>query len=142
MSQFTLERIEFFSDLLYSKNIKIIKELDVNIFIEFSTLELSRIIDNTLSNAIKYSKNATTITINITKHNNTIILKIEDEGKGIKDIDKIFQRYYRGDKITGGFGIGLSIVKNICDKNNVQIKVASREKKGSTFTFVFNVKNS
>jgi signal transduction histidine kinase len=137
LSLFCKERIDFFKDLLEAKEIKVTQNIEDEIFVDFSRLELSRIIDNTLSNAIKYSKNQTIITINLYKKDRQIYLQICDEGKGIKEKEKIFERYYRGDKISGGFGIGLSIVKNICDKNGVKIELESTLKKGSSFTFVF-----
>ncbi len=140
LSVFVKERVEFFMDLLNSKEIEVSLHVKENIFIDFSPLELSRIIDNTLSNAIKYSKNRTKIDIMLYDNENEIVLEIKDEGRGIEDTKKIFQRYYRGDKISGGFGIGLSIVKHICDKNGVDIKVNSEQAKGSLFTFIFRKK--
>lgn len=142
-SKFCEERVEFFSDLLKSKDIKIDLNIEDNININFSKIELSRILDNTISNAIKYSKNNTIINIELYRNTHSVVLKIQDEGRGIVDIKKIFNRYYRGDKISGGFGIGLNIVKNICDKNNVEIDVTSTLNKGSVFIYTFvNINNS
>ena len=98
---------------------------------------LYRIIDNNISNAIKYSKDNSNINISLEKKESFIQLIFKDEGVGIKDTSKIFERYYRGDKITGGFGIGLSIVKNICIKNKIQIEVNSHINKGTTFLYTF-----
>ena len=111
ISDFFKERIEFFMDLINSKQMRIKQNIQNDLYLNFSKLELSRIIDNTISNAIKYSKNGTKIEIYLQEKQNNIVLKVLDEGKGIQNIDKIFDRYYRGDKISGGFGIGLSIVK-------------------------------
>ncbi len=137
LSNFCKDRINFFMDLLNSKKITIIDKIEENIIINFNELELSRIIDNTISNAIKYSKNNTTIYIFLNKNDDLIKLKIKDQGKGIENCKDIFNRYYRGDKISGGFGIGLNIVKNICDKNSVHINVTSKVGTGSTFTYTF-----
>lgn len=137
LSLYAKERIEFFKDLLEAKEIEVLQEIEPDLYVDFSKLELSRIIDNTVSNAIKYSKNATKIMLKVFAKKEKIYLQITDEGKGIKEKDKIFERYYRGDKISGGFGIGLSIVKNICDKNGVDIELQTVPKKGSTFTFIF-----
>ena len=138
ISEFFKERIDFFMDLLNSKEIKISTKIEKDLKIIFSKLELSRIVDNTISNAIKYSKNRTTIYFNLKKVDGGIALIIKDEGRGIEEIDKIFQRYYRGDKISGGFGIGLSIVKNICDKNGVHVEVNSKPNEGSEFIYLFH----
>ncbi len=136
-SDFLNERIAFFGDLIQAKEIEIIKDIDNDIEILFSPIELSRIIDNTLSNAIKYSKEKTQISIFLKKDKKSIMLSIKDQGRGIEDVEKIFQRYYRGDKISGGFGIGLSIVKNICDRNRVQIEVESKPAQGAEFRYSF-----
>ena len=136
-SLFLERRIEFFNDLVISKNIKFTKNIQNDIHIIFNELELYRIIDNNISNAIKYSKDSSNIEIFLHKENNKIKLMFKDEGIGIKDKSKIFERYYRGDKITGGFGIGLSIVKNICIKNKIEIKVESQVNKGTTFIYLF-----
>ena len=136
-SLFLERRIEFFNDLVISKNIKFTKNIQNDIHIIFNELELYRIIDNNISNAIKYSKDGSIVEISLHKDNNQIRLIFKDEGIGIKDKSKIFERYYRGDKITGGFGIGLSIVKNICVKNKIEIKVESQVNKGTTFIYLF-----
>jgi signal transduction histidine kinase len=138
-SHFLEKRIEFFNDLVISKDITFEKNIQEGINIHFNELELYRIIDNNISNAIKYSKNNSTITINLEKYDNKIKLIFKDQGIGIKDTSKIFERYYRGDKITGGFGIGLSIVKNICLKNKIEIKVESQVNKGTNFIYLFQL---
>jgi len=137
ISEFTKERVEFFMDLLNSKEMEVVQDIQDALYVNFSKLELSRVIDNTISNAIKYSKNRTKIEIKLKKEDESIVLSIKDEGKGIEDTKKIFDRYYRGDKISGGFGIGLSIVKNICDKNGLHVEVKSKLKNGSEFIYFF-----
>ena len=115
------------------------KNIEENIMINFNEIELYRIIDNNISNAIKYSKDSSCIEISLQKEEQKIKFSVKDEGIGIKDTSKIFERYYRGDKITGGFGIGLSIVKNICLKNSIKIDVESKENFGTTFIYTFNL---
>ena len=136
-SKFTKERVRFFKDLLEQKNIKVFEDIEDEIFINFSPLELSRVLDNTLSNAIKYSKSNTKIEVTLKREKEHIVLSIKDEGRGIKDTSKIFNRYYRGDRISGGFGIGLNIVKQICDNNGVKIEVLSKDGQGSEFRYIF-----
>ena len=137
LSKYVCERVEFFSDLLQAKEIEVEKNIEEEIYIKFNKLELARVIDNTISNAIKYSKEKTKISIKVWKDGNKIYLKISDQGRGIADIKKIFKRYYREDKISGGFGLGLSIVKNICDKNGVEISVNSQIGEGASFEYRF-----
>ena len=137
ISKYVCERVDFFSDLLQSKEITIEKEIEEEVHIKFNKLELARVIDNTLSNAIKYSKEKTKISIKVYRNGSKVYLKIIDQGRGIADIKKIFKRYYREDKISGGFGLGLSIVKNICDKNGVEISVNSKVGEGASFEYRF-----
>lgn len=136
-SNFLAKRVEFFNDLAISKKITLHRNIEENIIINFNEIELYRIIDNNISNAIKYSKDNSNVKIKLKKEDSLIKLIFKDEGVGIKDSSKIFERYYRGDKITGGFGIGLSIVKKICNKNGIKIEINSKIGEGSTFTYIF-----
>ena len=84
-----------------------------------------RILDNLLSNACKYNRQNGTVKISY--ENNT--LSIEDNGKGIEDVKKVFQRYYKENE--RGVGIGMHIVKNFCDTLNIGIEVESEVDKGT-----------
>ena len=139
LSSFLEKRVEFFNDLAVARNIVFHKNIEANIEIVFNEIEAYRIVDNNLSNAIKYSKNDSNIYVSLIKDDKNIRLVFKDEGVGIKDTSTVFKRYYRGDNITGGFGIGLSIVKNICDKNGIKIELDSKENQGSTFTYIFSL---
>lgn len=137
-SSFLDSRIEIFQSIAFSKKIILRCELEKNIIINFNRAELQKIIDNTISNAIKYSKSKTTVSIFLYSIKDKYIFCVKDEGLGIKDLKKIFNRYYRENNIQGGFGLGLSIVKNICDKNSVKIQIKSELQKGSLFEYYFN----
>lgn len=138
-STFLEDRIAYFDALSASKEITLISHIEENLEIAMNRVELQRIIDNNITNAIKYSYPKSHITIHLTKENDAIVLRIKDEGVGIKEIDKIFTRHYRGDIFKGGFGIGLSIVKSICEKYAISIEVISKEKEGSEFIYRFGV---
>ena len=88
-------------------------------------------IDNLIKNAIKYNKKDGFI--NISNKNN--ILYIEDSGYGIdtKNIFKIYDKYFQEDKKHEGFGLGLNIVKEYCDKYKIIIKIDTKENIGTTF---------
>ena len=124
-------RIEYFSILAESKQLKYNLELE-NAVITIDKRKFVRVIDNLISNAIKYNKRGGVVGIKL----NQGILTIWDTGIGI-DKEKIalmFDRYMRFSKSEGGFGIGLSIVKKIADEYNIQIEVESIEKKGTMVT--------
>ena len=137
-SDFLQNRIEVFSDLAGIKNITLQKEIAADQFLEINRIELQRIIDNTISNAIKYSPKKTEIRIRLYSKDDHVFFSVKDQGVGIKDTKKIFERYAREDVVQGGFGIGLSIVKYICDKNNIQITVDTQLSKGSLFSYKFS----
>lgn len=91
-----------------------------------------------LENAIKYSPEKTTVTINTKKEKHTIKIMVSDQGMGIpeKDIPHIFNRFYRASQAypQEGFGLGLSLAKRIIETHNGSITVTSEVKKGTTFT--------
>lgn len=124
------ERLEYFKVFFEQK--KIVLRLDLNqanIFAPKS--QISKLIDNLLSNAIKYNKKGGTISI-ILKTN---FLSIADTGCGIlkSNLNRIFDRYARFNTDQGGFGIGLSLVKKVCDDNDIKIICESVENEGSVF---------
>jgi len=126
------QRIEYFSTLATMKKINITTTLDKNTTLYIDEKKISKLIDNILSNAIKYNRVAGTIYITLTA--NQLIIK--DTGRGIKkeNIDKMFDRYSRFDKSVGGFGIGLNIVKMVCIEYNLDIAITSEFQKNTTFT--------
>lgn len=136
MSRFLKKRIDFFKVLAEIKNIDILYDIEKDIYINISRTELQRLIDNNISNAIKYSKKHTKIEINLHVKNESIILFFSNHGEFIEDTNEIFKRYYRGDDIKGGFGLGLSIVDYICDVYNIDIKVNSEINGHSTFEYI------
>mgnify|MGYP003571703504 CR=1 FL=1 len=135
MSKFLEKRVDFFRVLAEIKNIEILNEIEKDIYIDISRTELQRLIDNNISNAIKYSKKHTKIEIKLYVKDQSIILLFSNYGEHIKDTNEIFKRYYRGDDIRGGFGLGLSIVNYICDVYKIDIKVDSKENGHSIFMY-------
>jgi len=129
------ESIKFFKEIAANKNIYIKTELNP-LIINMDKNSIRKLINNLISNAIKYSYEDKNIEITLKEN----VLKIKDEGMGIdkKNQEKIFQRYKRiSQKGSGGFGIGLDIVMGICRANKIQISLESEVKRGSTFTLVF-----
>jgi signal transduction histidine kinase len=137
MALFIQERIDYFSEVAFMKNITILSNLEDNIILKINPKQFQRVVDNNISNAIKYSHEERVVEINLYTQNYTAILKFKDYGIGIENVDKIFQRYYRETNQTGGFGIGLNIVKSIIDKYNIILRIDSTFKKGSTFSYKF-----
>ncbi len=131
------QRIDQFESLATTRNIKFNLKIENNLFSLINRTHLQRIIDNTISNAIKYSNQETTISIILKKENDSIIFSVHNIGKAIKNKKTIFNRYEKENHIKGGFGIGLNIVKNICEINNIDIFLESNEKDGTLFQYTF-----
>lgn len=98
---------------------------------------IERVIINILSNAIKYTDDGGNITVYVGFVYNDAYIKIKDNGRGIpeKDLEKIFERFYRVDKArtreSGGTGLGLSIAKEILQQNDSRIDIKSEVGKGT-----------
>ena len=105
--------------------------------------QLSRVVHNIISNSVKYmDKVEQRIQLRVKESGENILVEIEDNGKGIRgqDIPYIFDRFYRTDasrnSMTGGSGIGLSIVKKIMEEHNGKIWAKSIDKVGTTMCFI------
>lgn len=128
------EKGAIYSKLAAPKNIKI--EITAQSFIyKIDKTAAERLIDNLLSNAVKYSKNGGKIELTVSQ--NLIIVK--DYGIGIdKDSQKeIFDKFKRKSDIGGGFGLGLYIVKTICDDYRIKIEVTGDKGEGAEFRLNF-----
>lgn len=103
--------------------------------------KIGQVINNLISNAIKYSPQNTTIIISSERIENNVKLSVIDQGIGIskKDQQQLFQRFYRVQneriKNISGFGIGLYLVSEILRYHNTTIAVQSESGKGSIFSF-------
>ncbi|MCV3387847.1 HAMP domain-containing histidine kinase [Campylobacter sp. IFREMER_LSEM_CL2256] len=124
------QRLEYFETLIAQKNLIIEKNLlEQNFYANKEEMQI--LIDNLLSNAIKYTNAHKKIYIYLKEK--TLSIKDEGQGMSTKEIAQIFTRYKRFNQDQGGFGIGLNLVKQIADKNNINIKVLSKENEGSEF---------
>lgn len=129
--QLILDRtLEFYRELTRAKNITIKINIS-NAKLKIIETKADLLFSNLLSNAVKYSMPNTTITI-ILKEG---YFSIQDEGIGIakEKLEDIFGLYKRGSNFLGGFGIGLHIVKQICDEFGIKIDVSSELERGSIF---------
>ena len=114
---------------------------DKAILVEIDPDKLTQVIDNIISNALKYSPEGGKVTFRVNEHEDKIIVSVTDQGVGIPkgNIDKIFGRFYRVDKARtrklGGTGLGLAIAKEMVEAHDGQIWVRSVEGKGTTFFF-------
>jgi two-component system OmpR family sensor kinase len=120
--------------LASKKSLTIHKELEDTFFI-IDEVSAQRLFSNLISNAIKYNRHGGKIELKLIA--NEFI--ISDNGVGIKKElqDKIFERFYRANEYEGGFGIGLDIVKRVCSRYNINIKISSKESEMTSIKLKF-----
>lgn len=108
---------------------------------------LIQVLDNILSNAVKYSPDGGKITCKVERQIRQIIISVKDEGIGIEydQLDKIFDRFYRVDRARtrelGGTGLGLAITRELIEAHYGRIWANSIEGKGTTIHFTLPLMN-
>ena len=131
----------YFSEQIEKKNISL--NIEANIFYSGDKELLPSIFINLIENAIKYSFETISIEVLLKNINNKPFLEIKDQGCGIYDKEKetVFQKFFRSGsentRKTKGTGIGLFIVKSICDLHQIQIKIINNQPTGSIFQIQF-----
>ena len=126
------------------KDIKIQLEIKKNLYLKTDKFYLARILDNLVSNAIKYSQPKTTVYLKAdTGKHKKIVLSVRDEGPGFSEEDKkfLYQKFKklsaRPTKGESSHGLGLAIVKTLVSRLDAQIELNSQPKKGSEFVITF-----
>ena len=106
--------------------------------------KMAQVLSNLVSNSIKYGKRGGVTRISCHQNKEECIVSVKDDGIGIaeKNINRLFERFYRVDKSRarneGGTGLGLAIVKHIIEAHGHNIQVRSTVSKGSTFYFTLS----
>ena len=118
-----------------------LETLDSNgLMVKGNRLQLVSAVSNLIDNAVKYSNRGGIVRVGAEHVGESIEIRVADQGVGIpaRDLDRIFERFYRVDRArsrdTGGTGLGLAIVRHIATNHGGDVSVRSREGEGSTFT--------
>lgn len=125
LSEIISKRIKFFSTIskVVHKEMQYRPTVD-QAFVFINRVELERIIDNNLSNAMKYAEPSRPITIRLDKSEGLLTLSFATYGEPIQNRDRIFDEGYRERDGKQGLGLGLSMVKGICNKNALRYSVS------------------
>ncbi len=106
------------------------------ISVNIDRIGLAKVIDNIIDNGVKYSPHNAEIMIESRDNK----LTISDKGQGMDEVEvfQIFDRYYQSDENSLGFGIGLGLVKNYCDRYKIKLHVDSKKGEGTTMQLDFS----
>lgn len=131
LKELVAERLEYFRLFFEQKKLSVSVNLKGEASLMANKSKINKMLDNLISNAIKYNKKEGSITVSLDENT----LSIKDSGYGIeeKNLNKIFDRYVRFNKDQGGFGIGLSLVKSICEEYKIKLSCRSKPGEGSEF---------
>jgi len=139
LNEYVRSRIDFFTEVAeLSKLSFVFNSYETTTYIYFNETKLQRIIDNTITNAIKYTLANEEIVVSVNAVNIEVDFSVSSRSKEIKDKDKVFDSFYREEKSREGFGIGLGLVKNICNEESVGIFLDSNDEK-TTFRYRFKM---
>jgi signal transduction histidine kinase len=132
LKELLMQRLELLQSL-YS-HVEFQTDLE-NISLKLDRIGLQKVIDNLIDNAVKYSTSPIVVKIVLKEE----VLSIIDNGVGMDELAliKIFDRYYQDDDNASGFGIGLALVKNYCDRYKIKLHVNSKPNIGTTMTLDF-----
>ncbi len=129
-------------EMAKEKNVHFSRDyLNESILVEIDQDKITQVLDNIISNALKYSPSGGTITVKLVVFHDSLEVKISDQGVGIpkQNLHRIFDRFYRVDKARarhiGGTGLGLAIAKEMVEAHNGHIWATSIEGKGTTVHF-------
>ncbi|MGM9921121.1 MAG: cell wall metabolism sensor histidine kinase WalK [Bhargavaea sp.] len=135
-------------ELMKSKDVQFIRLIPPGpLYTELDMDKMTQVIDNIISNALKYSPDGGNVRFTVQAEDDHIKVAVSDEGMGIPEtnVKRIFERFYRADKARsramGGTGLGLAIAKEMIGAHGGHIWAESEEGKGTTifFTLPFEV---
>ena len=126
-------------------NLTIIKNIDPNAYLIANQKHIYQLLRNLIDNAIKYNVLNGKIFVDVIKNKNEVTIAVKDTGCGISDSDQnqIFERFYRVDKARsrklGSSGLGLSIVRQVCNIYAATLSLESKLNVGTTITCKFDL---
>ncbi len=125
------------------KEVRLTSHMEKNCTVMTEEDDMYQIIFNLVENAIKYNRQGGDVHLELLRQEDDVLIVVEDTGIGIpeEDLDHVFERFFRVDKArsrqAGGSGLGLSIVRELVQRNYGQIKAERRPEGGSRFTVSF-----
>lgn len=127
-------------------DVRLVIEMDEDITVTGSHLQLVSAVSNLVENAVVYSEPDQEVVVRVTRDGDAAQIVVSDHGLGIplREQERIFERFYRVDRArsraSGGTGIGLAIVRNVAVHHGGSVAVSSREGEGAVFTLTLPVR--
>ena len=137
-----IDNINTWKNMIGTRNDIVLTSYDTNLHVNINVDKFNRVLDNLVSNALKFSKENDKLDIILSRRDDNALVQVQDHGLGIpKDmVPHIFERFTKagrkGLKGEQSTGLGLSIAKQIIEKHGGRISVESEEGKGSTFSIL------
>ncbi len=135
------QAVELLQPVAHSSDVKLeVDQLPRQLAVPGDRRDLVSAVSNLVDNAIKYSEPGSLVQVRTRHEGDSVEISVIDQGVGIpsRDLERIFERFYRVDRarsrLTGGTGLGLSIVRHVAVNHSGSVRVESREGEGSTFT--------
>ena len=129
MSTLVEERMVYFSAMAEAKGLKVTVNTDPDVMLQIDKNDAIRLVDNLISNAIKYNRSKGFLHVTLTEEQ--FLVKDTGTGIGSKDLSTILQRFKRANKSEGGFGIGLDIVNQVVISYDFALEMNSKEAEGT-----------
>lgn len=127
LSAILKERIKIFSVVAAVNDKEIVTDIEDDIWFDINKTEIEYLVDNNISNAIKYGKSQAPIYIRLYLEGSEIVMSFSNEGKPIKNKVAVFERFERESEGKQGHGIGLHIVKEITEKYRINVSLRYEE---------------
>ncbi len=144
MKDFVQRYLETHRLLTLKKQIKVVFNCHSDASAMLNESKMTRVLDNLITNAVKFSEKGTTINLTLSNHNDTLMLSIKDEGIGMSQriLDNLFVKF--GESKRSGLdgepthGLGMSIVQQIMKLHHGDVKVKSQEMRGTQVDLILN----
>jgi hypothetical protein len=137
LTMYVQSRVDFFEQVARKARSQFcLTTIKAPMMIFINETKLQRIIDNNLTNAIKYTFENKPIHVEVGQKDERAFFSITSHSRKIQDPQKIFEEFYREEEVQEGFGLGLNLVKKICREERVEISLHSDEN-STTFCYSF-----
>lgn len=143
IAQIILDTLDLFNILIAEKRLELHLDIEEDLILTGDSQRIQQVFYNIIDNAVKYSSDEGKLTVQLTSSGEIVEFSVTNEGIGIleEDISRIGERFFRTDKarnrITGGSGLGLSIVKEIIRLHGGTFSIESNPVTGTTVTVRF-----